>query len=107
VKSILDYFNTFWTIIKRNIQIRLDPHSIGRRIREIRGLDLTQVELGKILGITQAQLSKFEKGQRLPTLEVLLKLRAFSGKPIDWIITGEESLPIPMRQRPPRAVESC
>ncbi len=85
----MDYFNTFWSIIKRNIQIRLDPNAIGHRIREIRGLDLTQVELGKVLGITQAQLSKFEKGQRLPTLEVLLKLRMFSGKSIDWIITGE------------------
>jgi transcriptional regulator with XRE-family HTH domain len=51
---------------------------------------LTQAELGKILGITQAALSKFEKGQRLPTLEFLLTLRAFSGKPIDWIISGEE-----------------
>jgi transcriptional regulator with XRE-family HTH domain len=48
------------------------------------------VELGKILGITQAQLSKFEKGQRLPTLEVLLKLRAHSGRSIDWIVMGEE-----------------
>jgi len=86
---ILDYFNTFWSIIKRNIPIRIDPHAVGRRIREIRSFDLTQVELGKILGITQAQLSKFEKGQRLPTLEVLLKLRMFSGKSIDWIITGE------------------
>ncbi len=91
----MDYFNTFWTIIKRNIQIRLDPTAIGHRIREIRGFDLTQAELGKILGITQAALSKLEKGQRLPTLEVLLKLRAFCGKSIDWMITGEESVPSP------------
>jgi DNA-binding XRE family transcriptional regulator len=59
------------------------------------GFDLTQAEPGQILGITEAALSKFEKGQRLPTLEVLLKLRAFCGKPIDWIITGEESVPSP------------
>jgi transcriptional regulator with XRE-family HTH domain len=54
--------------------------------------------LGKILGITQAALSKLEKGQKLPTLEVLLKLRAFCGKPIDWIIAGEESVPSPPRR---------
>jgi transcriptional regulator with XRE-family HTH domain len=54
---------------------------------------LTQEELGKILGITQAALSKLEKGQRLPTLEVLLKLRSFCGRSADWILTGEESVP--------------
>jgi transcriptional regulator with XRE-family HTH domain len=73
--------------------------AIGRRIREIRGFDLTQAEMGKMLGITQAALSKLEKGQRLPTLEVLLRLRALSGKSIDWIITSEESIPKLPQQR--------
>ena len=54
---------------------------------------MNQTELGEKLGITQAQLSKFEKGQRLPTLEVLLKLRVFSGRSVDWILTGEEDVP--------------
>jgi transcriptional regulator with XRE-family HTH domain len=79
--------------MRRNFQIRLDSTAIGRRIREVRGFDLTQEELAKVLGITQTGLSKLERGERLPTLEVLLKLRAFCGKPIDWIITGEESVP--------------
>jgi transcriptional regulator with XRE-family HTH domain len=48
-----------------------------------------------ILGLSQAGLSKLERGDRLPTLEVLLKLRAFCGKSIDWMITGEESVPSP------------
>jgi transcriptional regulator with XRE-family HTH domain len=81
--------------LKRAIQIRLDPAAIGRRIREIRGFDLTQAEMGKVLGVTQAGLSKLERGERLPTLEVLLKLRVFCGKSIDWMITGEESVPSP------------
>jgi transcriptional regulator with XRE-family HTH domain len=51
---------------------------------------LTQAEFGKILGIGQAQLSKYEKGQNEPTLEVLLNLKAHSGKTIDWIVAGEE-----------------
>jgi transcriptional regulator with XRE-family HTH domain len=89
----VDYFNPDWTNIKGNISIRLDSVAIGRRIREIRGFELNQTELGKKLGVTQAQLSKFEKGQRLPTLDVLLKLRVFSGRSIDWIITGEEIVP--------------
>jgi len=54
--------------------------------------------MGRILGLTQAGVSKLERGERLPTLEVLLKVRAFCGKPIDWIITGEETVPSPQRR---------
>jgi transcriptional regulator with XRE-family HTH domain len=75
--------------LSRAIFISLDAKGIGRRIREIRGFDLSQTEFGRLLGIGQAQLSKYELGQSLPTAEVLAKLRKFSGKSIDWIITGE------------------
>ena len=62
--------------------------AIARRIREIRGFDLTQGEFAKILAISQAQLSKYELGQSTPTVEILLKLKKFSGRSIDWILTG-------------------
>jgi DNA-binding transcriptional regulator YiaG len=78
--------------IKKIIQSRFDLKAIGRRIREIRGFDLTQSEFGKILGIGQTQLSKYEMGQSAPTMEMLLKLKAYSGKSIDWIVTGEEKV---------------
>jgi hypothetical protein len=29
-------------------------------------------------------------GQSMPTLELLLKLKAYSGRSIDWIVTGED-----------------
>jgi hypothetical protein len=77
--------------IKRNVQSRPDLKAIGRRIREIRGFDLTQSEFGNILGISQAQLSKYEKGQRFANIDLLLKLKAYSGRTIDWILTGEEA----------------
>jgi transcriptional regulator with XRE-family HTH domain len=70
--------------------VELDAKGIGRRIRQIRGFELTQAEFGGVLGVGQAQLSKYELGLSLPTAEVLAKLRAYSGKSIDWIITGEE-----------------
>ena len=41
------------------------------------------------MGVGQTQLSKYEMGQSVPTLEVLLKLRAYSGRSIDWIVAGE------------------
>ena len=68
----------------------VDLKAIGRRMREIRGFDLTQAEFGRILDIGQTQLSKYELGQSAPTLEILLKLKAYSGKSVDWILTGEE-----------------
>ena len=67
-----------------------DLRAIGRRIREIRGFDRTQREFGKMLGIGQTQLSKYEKGLSAPTLELLLKLKFYSGHSIDWIVTGEQ-----------------
>ena len=75
--------------IKKHIQVRPDLKAIGQRIREIRGFSLTQAEFGRILDIGQTQLSKYEMGQSAPTLEVLVKLRAHSGRSIDWIVTGE------------------
>ncbi len=75
--------------VRRLTHVAVDLKAIGRRIREIRGFDLTQAEFGRILGIKQTQLSKYELGQSAPTLEVLLKLKAYSGKNIDWILTGE------------------
>ena len=77
------------------VKKKLEPdlRTIGRRIRQIRGFDLTQAEFCKVLGIGQTQLSKYEKGQSVPTLEVLLKLKAHSGKSLDWIAAVEEDSP--------------
>ena len=66
----------------------IDLTAIGKRIREIRGFELTQAEFARRLGIGQTQLSKYELGQSAPTLEILLKLRAYGRTTIDWIVTG-------------------
>ena len=68
----------------------VDLKTIGRRIREIRGFYATQAQLGEVLGVAQTTLSKYEKGQAVPTLDFLVRLKAHSGKSIDWIVTGEE-----------------
>ena len=74
--------------VKNNPTTRPDLKAIGRRIREIRGYELTQQQFGNLLGIAQGQLSKYEKGQSVPTLELLLKLSIYSAKSIDWIVKG-------------------
>lgn len=66
-----------------------DLKAIGRRIREVRGFDLTQAEFGRLMGIGQKQLSKYEIGLSAPTVDLLLRLKEHSGKSIDWILTGE------------------
>ena len=76
---------------KRNINARADLKAIGTRIRDIRGPHITQEEFGRILGIGQTQLSKYELGQSAPTVEILLQLKAYSGKTVDWILTGGAS----------------
>lgn len=77
-------------MVKQRLRARLDLEAIGRRIREIRGFELTQAHFGKILGIGQTQLSKYEKGQNAPTVQLLVKLSAYSGKSIDWIVKGRD-----------------
>lgn len=67
-----------------------DNHKIGRRIRELRGFDQTQKEFAKLLHISQATVSKLEKGQILPTSQILLRLSEISGKSVDWILKGAE-----------------
>jgi transcriptional regulator with XRE-family HTH domain len=69
----------------------LDLKNMGRRIREIRGFDLTQVQFADMLGIRQSTLSGYEKGRIVPSVEILLKLKSHSGKSIDWILFGEEN----------------
>lgn len=71
-------------------KVPVDLKAIGRRIREIRGFDLRQAEFARMLGIGQTQLSKYELGQSTPTMQILLKLKTYSGKSADWILTGEE-----------------
>jgi len=63
--------------------------AIGRRIRHIRGADLTQENFARVLGVGQTQLSRYELGQSAPTLNILLRLKIYSRKSIDWILLGE------------------
>ncbi len=83
------YFTTIIGMtVKANPQRRPDLIAIGRRIREIRGFELTQAQFAKRLGIGQQQLSNYENGRSAPTLEILVKLQSLSGKSLDWIVDG-------------------
>jgi len=68
----------------------LDRIGIADRIRQIRGFKMNQAQLGRLLGVTQTTVSKYEKGETLPTLDVLLKLSEIGGVSVDWILKGGE-----------------
>jgi len=66
---------------------KVDLMAIGSRIRKLRG-EILQEELAAYLHIRQGQLSKIERGNSAPTLEVLLLLSERFQKSVDWILRG-------------------
>jgi transcriptional regulator with XRE-family HTH domain len=73
----------------RRSDSQVDLGALGRRIRELR-VQTTQEEFANFLGISQAQLSKYELGLSAPPLTVLIKLSEKYGKSTDWILTGKD-----------------
>lgn len=62
--------------------------AVGRRLRQVRGFDLTQEAFAEQLGISQSQLSKYERGLMLPPAEVLLRVKQKFKVSVDWLLTG-------------------
>jgi len=74
---------------KSRLKVTLDLAAIGRRIRQLRGFEMTQQELGVRLGIAQSHLSALEHGEREPCAAVLLAISREFGKSVDWLLTGD------------------
>ena len=67
----------------------MDWKTVGRRIRELRGIDLTQAELALRIGISQNYLSTMEHGNVQIGSEILLRMSREFGKSMEWLLTGE------------------
>lgn len=67
-------------------QTEVDLHGVG--VKGDCGTPMTQEVIARLLGISQAQLSKYELGQSAPPLGVLIRLAEKCGKSTDWILTG-------------------
>jgi transcriptional regulator with XRE-family HTH domain len=78
--------------VKRKNADRDVPYlrAIGRRLRQVRGFDLTQEAFAEQLGVSQSQLSKYERGLILPPAEVLLRVKQEFKVSVDWLLTGVE-----------------
>ena len=67
----------------------IDWRTVGRRIRELRGFDMTQAEFARRIGIAQGFLSAIERGEKEPGAAVLLAIAQEFGKSVDWLLTGQ------------------
>jgi transcriptional regulator with XRE-family HTH domain len=68
----------------------IDWKAVGRRVRELRGFDVHQVQFANELGVSQGQLSRYEQGRSEIGAAVLLRLARKSGKTVEWLLTGKE-----------------
>jgi len=63
---------------------------IGKRFRLIREkIGITQSDLGEKLGIQFQHVSKYERGETVPTWENLIKLNELYEVNINWLLTGK------------------
>jgi transcriptional regulator with XRE-family HTH domain len=71
--------------------VSVDWTAVGRRIREIRGFDMTQEEFAERIGISQNYLSTMERGKVEIGAEILLRISQEFEKSLEWLLTGKGS----------------
>ncbi len=70
--------------------VAVDWVALGRRIRELRGFDMSQQEFARRIGISQNYLSVVERGKVEVGAEILLRIAREFGKNLEWLLTGED-----------------
>ena len=79
-------------LMQRGTKSAIDWNAVGRRVRELRGFEIAQAEFARELGISQGQLSRYEKGRSEIGAEILLRLARRSGKTVEWLLTGRDGV---------------
>jgi transcriptional regulator with XRE-family HTH domain len=74
----------------RSQPVCVDWKAVGRRIRELRGFDMTQADLAHRIGVSQGYLSIVEHGRGEIGAEVLLAIAREFDKSMEWLLTGKE-----------------
>ena len=67
----------------------IDWKAVGRRIRELRGFDVTQSDFAQRVRVSQNYLSTMEHGRVEIGASILLRISREFGKSIEWMLTGE------------------
>ncbi len=74
----------------RGAQAEVNWKAVGRRVRELRGFDLTQKEFARRIGVSQNYLSMMERGKVEIGATILLRIARKFGKTLEWLLTGAE-----------------
>ncbi len=68
----------------------IDWTAVGRRIRGLRGFEMTQAEFALRIGVSQSFLSAVEHGRNEASAGVLLAISREFNKSLEWLLTGED-----------------
>jgi len=68
----------------------IDWTAVGRRIRGLRGFEMTQAEFALRIGVSQSFLSAVEHGRNEASAGVLLAISREFNKSLEWLLTGKE-----------------
>jgi transcriptional regulator with XRE-family HTH domain len=79
------------TKIRASKSEKVDWIAVGRRVRELRGFDMTQQQFASQIGVSQNYLSNMERGKFEIGAEILLRIGREFGKTIEWLLTGQEA----------------
>ncbi|MCG4437262.1 helix-turn-helix transcriptional regulator [Erysipelothrix rhusiopathiae] len=58
---------------------------------------MSQEMLAEMLNISRQSISKWERGESLPSIDNLIRLSEILGIPLNDLVKGKESFPIPFR----------
>lgn len=94
------FFNSLFMVKTKSIRyciiftvtevIKMDVVRIGKFLSELRKeKNLTQEQLGEKIGVTNKTVSRWENGNYMPPVEMLLTLSEFYGVSINEILSGE------------------
>ena|SRR2546425_3482309 len=67
-------------------RVSVPAHEIGARLRRLRSNEL-QKRVAQRLGITQSELSRYERG-RVPDAAILLQIASIYDVTVDYLLTG-------------------
>jgi transcriptional regulator with XRE-family HTH domain len=64
---------------------------VGRRLRELRGFDMTQEDFARRIGVSQGYLSAMERGEKEIGAEILLRISREFEKSLEWLLVGDDT----------------
>lgn len=71
--------------------MELKEKIIGKRIKECReDVDLSQKELAELIDVTPSAVNQYEKGEKIPSTETLLKLAKALGVATDYLLGASQ-----------------